>query len=241
MIRIEHLTDCPFVSGQRRKLLSDVNLFVPNGRYALLSSTPQFRKPVIDLLGGTRPPLRGTVTTVGRSSWPLGRKGFLRARVTGYQMIRLIASLYHLDVGLAEEFIIDILDEPSLLRERLDHWPVIATQEFSYALAILPTFDIYLIDGFMPRNATRFSRLWQALFEERTAGKTLIFSGIREGQISDYCLSALILDNGALWIENDLEQAIRKYPTTRLGDEFASDVGEFQSSLDGGLDDGLGL
>lgn len=212
MIHLEDVTDEPVLFGSRLPLLSNASLDLPSGRYALLSQTPEYHRPIVDLLAGLRAPDLGSVMHVGRVSWPIGRQGFVRGNVSGLAVLRLIGRLFDLDQDLAAETVTGLLSRPQYLERAIVEWPAFVRQEFIFAIGLLPSFDIYVIDSALPFEPSRFTRLWLALFEERLEGKTLIFSTHRQNQLLDYCARALVYEDQRLTIDDDLEQCVERFP-----------------------------
>jgi capsular polysaccharide transport system ATP-binding protein len=225
MISLIDVSDSPKVFGSHLKLFSHADLDLPQGRYALLSRTPELHRSVIDVLAGLRPPREGFVKHHGLVSWPLGRQGFVRGKASGLHLIRFVASLYGLDSELVIELVADLLTSPEHLARPMEHWPLYTRQEFSFALALAPAFDVYVIEGAIPFEPCRFTRLWLALFEERLVGRTLILSTYRQNQLADYCTKGLVYERSGLRIEEDLDESIRRYPARRSRSESA-DAGE---------------
>ena len=129
-------------------------------------------------------------------------------------MIELTCQMYEIDADATRELVADLVSDPATLARPMEHWPLHARQEFSFALALAPAFDIYVIEGAIPFEPCRFTRLWLALFEQRLIGRTLILSSYRQNQLADYCLKGLIYERSALRIEDDLDQCIREFPAT---------------------------
>jgi len=239
MIHLNGVTDEPYAFGSRQQLLLNADLDIPVGRYALLSPTPELHRQIIDVLCRLRPPRHGFVKHDGRVSWAIGRQGFIRGKASGLRMIELVCELYELDVDATVEFVADLISDPKFLARPMEHWPLYARQEFSFALALAPAFDVYVIEGAMPFEPCRFTRLWLALFEERLVGRTLIFSSYRQNQMADYCFKGLVYERSALRIEDDLDQCLVKFPPRRsrsesgsAGDDlFGSGFGEGQLGL----------
>ncbi|CAD6554769.1 P-loop NTPase family protein [Paraburkholderia metrosideri] len=225
MISLTDVTDTPKLFGSELPLLANVDFDLPQGRYALLSRTPEVHRTVIDVLAGLRPPREGYVRHNGRVSWPLGRQGFIRGKVNGLQMIRFVCSLYGVEAVPAIDLVSDLLTAPDHLAKPMEHWPLYTRQEFSFALALAPACDVYIIEGAIPFEPCRFTRLWLALFEERLVGRTLILSTYRQNQMADYCIKGLVYERSSLRIEDDLDECIRRYPARRSRSESA-DTGE---------------
>ncbi|SAH91819.1 ATPase component of an ABC polysaccharide exporter [Bordetella ansorpii] len=234
MIHLNRVTDEPFTFGSRQQLLADVTLDIPVGRYALLSPTPELHRQVVDVLCGLRPPRQGFVQHGGAISWAIGRQGFVRGKANGLNMIQLVCDRYELDAQATTELVADLISEPQSLSKPMEHWPLYVRQEFSFALALAPAFDIYVIEGALPFEPCRFTRLWQALFEERLVGRTLVFSSYRQNQLADYCYRGLIYERSALRIEEDLDRCISQFPPRR---SRAESGGAGEEQFGGGLDD----
>ena len=173
------------VYGRDVALFTEADFHLPPGRYALLSKTPEYHKAVVDILAGLRKPSRGRVAIRGSISWPIGRSTLVRGKATGIDLINLVADLYDLDRGYAGDLVTMMVSRPEYVAEPLETWPPPARQEFTFALGLIPEFDIYVIDAPIPFEESRFTRLWQALFEERLVGKTLILSTLRQKQMLD--------------------------------------------------------
>jgi capsular polysaccharide transport system ATP-binding protein len=223
MIDLFSVSDECQVYGQDVVLFEDFDFRLPPGRYALLSHTPEYRGLVMDIIGGLRPPRNGWVDVTGSVSWPIGRVAMLRSKATGLEFINLIADQFGLDREHSAEFVTLMISRPDYLDRSLYVWPHYVRQEFNFALGLLPEFDIYLVDAMIPSEDSRFTRLWQALFEERLVGKTLILSTSRPKQMLDYCAKALVYDAGRLEIVADLEECLERFPI-RTAREVVGDM-----------------
>lgn len=212
MINLIDVCDNPRLFGARAALLTNATVNIPRGRYALLSGQPEVHRAVVDVIAGLRPPRHGRVRHTGLVSWPLGRQGFVRGRATGLRMIELVCDLYGIEVEPTTDFVGDLLTRPQCLNEAMEHWPQYVRQEFSFALGLVPAFDLYVVEGAIPFEPCRFTRLWLALFEERIVGRTLILSTYRQNQIADYCTKGLIYEHESLRVDDDLDGCVIRFP-----------------------------
>jgi len=233
MIALENVFDTPLIGGMQYPLALDVNLAIPPGRYALVSRDPLARKPAIDLLAGLRPPAAGRVWRLGACSWPVGRAGFIRGKLTGRQIVALIARIYSLDYKFCLYIVEEMMTLPEFMDEFIEHWIVTARQEFGYIITLLPQFDIYVIDGTLPYRKDRFNLLWRALFEERISGRTLILSTVRVSEANEFCDAALVLNRGKIEIESQLDEILREFPLRPAFDDSG------RGSVDSPVDDQL--
>ena len=234
MIQLNGVSDEPYAFGDRQPLLANASLDIPVGRYALLSPMPEMHRQLLDVLCGLRPPSQGFVRHQGRVSWAIGRQGFIRGKASGLAIIDFVSDMYETDFDATHELVADLVSDPKCLAKPMEHWPLYARQEFSFALALAPAFDVYVIEGSIPFEPCRFTRLWLALFEERLVGRTLIFSSYRQNQLADYCFKGLIYERSALRIDDDLDQSLLRYPPRRL----RGDTGTREDELGGGIDEG---
>jgi len=234
IIRINGVTDEPYVFGHRQPLLADASLDIPVGRYALLSPVPEMHRQLLDVLCCLRPPGQGFVKHDGAVSWAIGRQGFIRGKATGLNMIDFVSEIYEIDADATRELVADLVSDPGSLARPMEHWPLYVRQEFSFALALAPAFDVYVIEGSMPFEPCRFTRLWLALFEERLVGRTLIFSSYRQNQLADYCFKGLIYERSALRIDDDLDQCLLRFPPRRSRSDSGTRGDDFGAGFDEG-------
>lgn len=212
MIALEKVSDEPRLLGGRPCLAHEVDLDIPTGHYALLSRDPALKKPAVDLLAGLRPPERGKVHIVGLPSWPIGRAGFVRGKMRGRHVVALVARLYGLEVSLANAIVETLLTDPGPIEDRLDQWTPDFRREFGMAVALLPPFDVFVMESAFPFLKDRFTYLWKALFEERIEGKMLIVASPRVTDLTEYCDRAIVLDGGRIVVAHDLKEALEQYP-----------------------------
>ena len=236
MIDLFSVTDDLELFGRDVVLLSRVDFHLPAGRYALLSQTPEFHRPLIDIMAGLRPPREGQVQIAGSISWPIGRIGFVRGRSSGRDVLDLVSSVAGVDRALAEEIVSLIVSRPDYIDQPIERWPPYVKQEFIFAIGLVPDFDVYVIDGAIPFEETRFARLWQALFEERLVGKTLILSTYRQKQMLDYCAKGLIYEANRFRIEDDLERCIESFPARPTREDLGGGGGAAGDGGDSGAD-----
>jgi capsular polysaccharide transport system ATP-binding protein len=222
MIGLFSVSDSVEVYGRDVELFDNVDFHLPPGRYALLSKTPEYHRAVLDILAGLRPPRRGFVKIAASISWPIGRQAFIRGKPTGFDLIDLVAGMHDLDKHHAGELVTLMVSRPDTLHEPVERWAPYVRQEFVFALGLVPEFDIYVIDGTIPYENSRFARMWQALFEQRLVGKTLILSTSRRKHVLDYCAKGLVYEGKSLRIENDLEGYVERYPARPIREELGN-------------------
>ena len=212
MIVLRNVSDVVQLDDVKYILAQDANLTIPPGRYALLLGEPILGRYAVDLLAGTRPPLKGRIYCSGLRSWPIGRGGVLQGALTGEHIVGLIARLYGLDRTLCESILERVLTNPAQLGNIMSDWPAPLRREFIFTLALLPKSSVYVVEGAFPAQTGRFAKLWAPLFGDRTMGQTLIMSNLRTPtEFMNYCDKALVFDRGRVFIESNLEHALTRY------------------------------
>ncbi|MDQ0469938.1 hypothetical protein [Labrys wisconsinensis] len=212
MIRLRNVTFEISLGKTPVVVLEQASNWIEPGRYALLVENPATRNPVIDLLCGTRAPRIGRVERSGRASWPIGRVGFIRGHLTGWDVVAMICRIYDLNYSLAEDLISDLIPNVESLRSPVGRFTPTERMEFTYALALLPKFDIYFLEGSLGFTNDQFAQLWRLLFEDRVKDRMLVVSSYSSAVVTGMCDKALCVARGSLTIDDRLDAALGRYP-----------------------------
>ena len=208
MIRLD---DVSLVS-EGEYVLDGTSLDVPAGRYALLTEVPGDRTPMTDLLCGIRVPLSGRVLFSERQSWPIGRVGFIRGKLTGSDIIGMVCRMYALRRGKAQDLVGSLLTNPESLDLPTIEWSREMRVEYTYALALLPQFGVYVLEGNLPFSKGRFAALWRSLFLHRIQDRLLIVSTYDARVVGEFCDRAFCVAEGRAFIDERLDSALARYP-----------------------------
>ena len=205
--------------GSMTAILDNASLVVPRQRMALVGSTRANTVAVLDLLCRRLVPQKGQIIYRGRVSWPLGHPGPFSVAVTGTQAISHFSILYGIERELAVAFMVEEFQRPDLLNTAISNWPRSLQHQFMLLMALIPSFDIYLIDAnIVFEDDPAFTRRFLQLFNTRIADRTALFT-VRQAQvIRQMCTAALVVDNGSIRYTDDVEAAIR------LGNRRVPDV-----------------
>lgn len=200
------------LAGKQGAMLSNASRVIPKNHYALLVENPNHRKHIVDLLCGTRPPKQGWIDRSGRTSWAIGRPSFTRGNFKAHDIVGLICRLYDLDRLRTERFLGDLLTMPELLERKLTDWPPALRPELGLALALCPSFKIYVTDASKFAPPGKFGAAWLRLFEDRVAAHGLIMSSLNVANIMYFCKAALVVRDGNIEIHEHLESALDRFP-----------------------------
>ena len=237
MIHLSNVTDTPHLFGKHTDLFVDASLYLPEGCYALLSHRPELHRGVLDILGHLRSPRHGIVQHDMLISWPIGRMGFIRGKLTGLQIARFICEMYGIEAENCYNFLYGILTSPEYLEKEVAAWPNYMRQEYTFSIGLVPDFDAFIVDAAFPVPNSRFGRIWNALFNERLEGRSLILSGHNDRQIRNYCAKALVYDQGTLRVDDNLDSCLKHYPLKPFQTERLLAERERASAIDESFDE----
>ena len=212
MIRLEHLTKIFMLEGQRKVVMSDVNVEFRSGiSVGLLGRNGAGKSTLLKMIAGTEAPTSGRIISTGSISWPVGFAGSFHPELSGVQNIRFIARIYGVDsdelvafvedfAGLGVHFHLPFRTYSSGMRSRL---------AFGVSMGI--PFDTYLVDEVTAVGDTSFKAKSAEVFKARlaTAGAFVVSHSTR--MIRDMCQSAVVLDNGKLVYFEDVEAGIAQH------------------------------
>ncbi|MDK9696781.1 MAG: hypothetical protein OEL76_10335 [Siculibacillus sp.] len=195
------------------RILVDMTGALPRGRYVLLTEDPQSRIALVDLFCGLKQPQVGRIVHHGRVSWPIGRLTHFRSGLDGYSTVEFFADIHALDRRRTLDFVREFCDLDGLLARRMTSWPGQASLRLGLGLALLPDFDIFVVDGSLLVGDPNFQRRWVEAFHERSRKGTVVMSTTQKAAIGMFCDYALIADHGRLFITEHVAEAIDLYPS----------------------------
>jgi capsular polysaccharide transport system ATP-binding protein len=211
VIRLERVDLTVRLGARTVQLLDRVTFTFSAPRAALLSREAKTRAGVIQLLSGAILPQRGRVARSGIVSWPIGQSGMFRGSLDGWSLISFLCDLYQCPHRRSRALVKDLLDEPEVMKHPFVRWPRESQMQFAYAAALIPRFDIYLIDGPLRLASPRFGPAWEAAFRERVARRQLIVSTTQTACLEALSPLAVEVDEGRLTEIQDLSDYLRRH------------------------------
>lgn len=177
--------------------------------YVLLASSERVRSEFLRLCLGSRLPQSGAVVRQGKVSWPIGNPAVFRYDLSGYATARFFASIYRLNPHDVIDFLTDFAalpDETMASTVRL--WPTPLALKLNLALALLPGFDIYAVEGSPLHPDIQFQRRWLEAFEARIDGRMTLISTTQIHAVRRLCRLALIVHNGKVFTSPNVAEAV---------------------------------
>lgn len=197
------------LGGKREMVLQSASFAFPVRKMALIAESRSSVVAVIDLLSRRLIPKSGQMCYRGRVSWPIGHSAPFSVAITGMQAVSHFATLYSFDRDLALRFLSNEFEAPDQLNKPILNWPRLRQTKFMMLLALLPSFDVYLVDGnlIMPEDAA-FTRRFLQMFLVRTQNSTVLITARQVRMLTLLCEGAVVLRKGKLEFTDNMDAAI---------------------------------
>ncbi len=200
------------VGRGRKQVLRGLNFEVsPGERFGLLGRNGSGKTTLIKLLGGVEMPDSGQIVRHMSVSWPLGLGGGFQGSLTGYDNARFIARIYGRDYGDIRGFVEDFTNLGRQLKMPVKTYSSGMRARLAFALSLAIEFDCYLIDEVILVGDSDFQKKCHYELFEKRADRALILASHSADLIREYCNQALVLENGAGKIYQDLDEALIVY------------------------------
>ena len=209
MIVLERVTKIVVNDGKRRKVLSSVSMTIPTDRrIALLGTSPEDNKTLIDILAGKSLPNSGRVIRKARVSYPVGDVSGFDVDMTVRSNVAYVARLYGADVKSTVAFVERMARLGPAFGKRYRDLTGSEKTELGRILTYSIPFDLYLLNREVTGDKGPQSASF-ALLEARIAQSAGIIAAADKPQfVRRRCEMGLVLHDGALMAFADIEQAL---------------------------------
>jgi capsular polysaccharide transport system ATP-binding protein len=195
--------------SKRVSVLRNASFTFPVRKMALIAESRSNVVAVLDMLSRRLVPQAGQLRYAGRVSWPIGHTAPFSVAITGTQAVSHLATLYNLDRDLALDFLRAEFEVPEQLPKPILSWSRLHQTKFMMLMALVPTFDVYLVDGnlILPEDAA-FSRRFLQMFLTRTHDSTVLITARQSRVVRMICDGAVVLRDGKLEFTEDIDAAL---------------------------------
>lgn len=212
MIMFRDVSKTYRVNGRRNTVIDTLNLTLRRGqRLGLLGRNGAGKSTLLRLIGGSLMPDRGTITRIGRVSWPLGFSGAFHAALTGVQNTRFIARIYGVDTDDLVDFVEDFAELGDFLHMPVETYSSGMKARLAFGVSMGINFDYYLVDEITAVGDAAFRRKCQDVFQQKLAGADLIMVSHSNETIRRFCTTAAILEGGQLSYFDSVDTALEAY------------------------------
>jgi capsular polysaccharide transport system ATP-binding protein len=128
--------------------------------------------------------------------------------MTGAQNVRFLARVYGVDTEELEDFVADFAELGSHFHMPVRSYSSGMKSRLAFGASMGIRFDTYLVDEVTAVGDARFRKKSRTVFRDRMAQSGAILVAHDLNALRDYCDAGLILENGRLYVFDDLDEAI---------------------------------
>jgi len=199
VIYLEKVSKSFRTSSKSTAVLRQVSAVLENsvGNLAILGHAGAGKSTLIQILAGTMNPTEGRITRHVRVSWPLAWRGFPDG-FSGEECLGFLAKLYQVD---RRAMLVYVTEVSGLQAKVFDPMAKLTPQEKSrlmLAAAYALDFDLYLLDGSLPKIGPEHEPRFQALWLEKLKTNRVIMATSHPGSLEPHFSRAIILHGGSL-------------------------------------------
>lgn len=209
MLRFENLSKSFWLRGQRKTVIDNLNLELPDKKsLALLGRNGAGKSTLLQIIAGILPPDTGRVVSDGTISWPVGFGKSLHPQMTGVQNARFVARIYGIDSDELIAFVGNFAELGPHFHMPVRSYSSGMKARLGFGLSMGIPFDIYLIDEVTAVGDRSFNRKSRAVFRKRVENAGAIMVSHQMGALRKFCDAGLVLSDGKVHYFDDLEEAI---------------------------------
>jgi capsular polysaccharide transport system ATP-binding protein len=212
MIFLQNVTKCFKTANASSFVFANLTTVLDpsSGNLVILGQSRAGKSTLINLLSGATAPSQGRIVYGARVSWPLGWRGF-SSNFTAEESLGFLAKIY----GADHQAMMVYTNELSGLDEKLfEPMGKLKTEEKSrlmLAAAYGLDFDIYLLDGNMPKVGAEFEPRFKALWLEKLRQNRVILATGHIGSLDKNFSQAMIIHHRSLSPAMPLDLAAQQF------------------------------
>jgi capsular polysaccharide transport system ATP-binding protein len=203
----------PMSYGQRERVIfKDVDLTVQRGeKWGILGRNGAGKSTLIRIISGSDRPDYGQIIKNMSISWPLAFGGAFQGSLTGRDNAKLIARVYNVDISKTIDLVQDFAELGVYLDEPVKSYSSGMSSRLAFAISMAIEFDCFLIDEGMSVGDHRFHQKCDDELFGKRGDRAMIIVAHQTDIIRDHCDHAAVLEDGALTIYAQVDDAIAAY------------------------------
>ena len=214
MIELYNVTKYFPMGDDRKYILKDVSLTLPEVNIGILGRNGAGKSTLMKMLGKIEFPNQGTIYSKKSFSWPLGLSGGSVATMTGRANVKFVCNLYNKS---AEETkaIAEYVKEFSELGEYFE-LPVKTYSSgmkgrLGFGLSLAFDFDYMLIDETLSTGDASFKNKAKEALQAKIDSCHILLVSHSMPTLKEMCQAGLLLHEGQLHYYEDIEEGIARY------------------------------
>lgn len=216
MIRIKNLCKSyPLRRGRSHVVFDDASVTIPSGvNVALLGRNGAGKSTLLRLLAGVEQPDGGTIETDMRLSWPVAFKGGFLPVMSGRENCWVVLSIH----GYSREVIREKLARIKTISgigeyfdEPVKSYSAGMRVRLGFALCMAFDYDYFLLDEITSVGDADFQETCRDWLLAREHRHNIILVSHQMSTVREFCQIAVIVADGRLQLEHDIEKATAIY------------------------------
>jgi capsular polysaccharide transport system ATP-binding protein len=196
-------------NGMTQVVADGITATFPTGSsVGILGRNGAGKSTLLNMIAGTMKPDRGTITSDGTISWPVGFRGSFHGELTGAQNVRFIARVYGVDSDLLLAFVEDFAELGPRFHMPLRSYSSGMRAKLAFGLSMGIHFDTYLVDESTAVGDAAFRIKSTAYFQDRLKNSSAVVVSHAIKLLRRICNAGAVLDQGKLWYYDSIEEAI---------------------------------
>lgn len=209
MIELKNLTKTYRTPVGRKVILKDANMVFPTGRaVGLLGRNGAGKTTLMNMISGLIKPDGGEINHTGTLSWPVGFAGSFNRDMTGAQNTKFIARVYGVDTNDLMDYVEDFAELGVHFHAPVRSYSSGMRSRLAFGVSIGIPFDTYLVDEVTSVGDAAFKRKSRLAFRDRMQTAGAVFVSHSTAQLTKFCDSGAVLENGQVYFFDDIKEAI---------------------------------
>jgi capsular polysaccharide transport system ATP-binding protein len=215
MIRLEKVTKYFDVKGNRKYLMKDVSLTIPDHRnVGILGRNGAGKSTLLKMLGGIDFPNQGKIVADVDFSWPLGLSGGFQGSLTGKENAQFISRVYsRSDEQLKEtlNFVLDFSELDGYFDMPVKTYSSGMKSRLAFSMSLAFDFDYYLIDETLAVGDAIFKKKCKTALDDLKKKRNILMVSHGMPMLRQMCDCGIVLEDGNLSYFEKIEDAIACY------------------------------
>ena len=214
MIELKNVTKYFHTNVGKKYILRDVNMVLPEVNIGILGRNGAGKSTLMRMLGKIEFPNHGQIASRNSFSWPLGLSGGFVGNMTGKANIKFVCGLYGKNEKETQK-IIEYVKEFSELGDYFD-MPIKTYSSgmrgrLGFGLSLAFDFEYMIIDETLSTGDASFKKKAQDALKKKIQNCRILLVSHNMKTLSEMCEAGLLLDEGALYYYDDIDDAIKHY------------------------------
>jgi capsular polysaccharide transport system ATP-binding protein len=209
MIILDNVTSVAMIRKRKRNIVASASLVLPSDRrIALLGSSHEAKRILVDVISGIAPPTSGRIIRKANVSFPVGHTRAFLPGLSARKNVEHLARIYGADVKTVVDFVENAVSLGSEFDKPYLELDPISRKRIAQIVAYSIEFDVYVLaDEVIPSRASDTDASYQ-LFLARSRAAGMIIPTRSPDFARKYCESALVLENGRLLYFQQVDRAL---------------------------------